>query len=72
MIIRLAESGLVPDFLVRGGIRHLLGKRLAQEQQHETDPDALLRTLSQGPIAVAQDEANEQHYEVDSLSLIHI
>lgn len=66
MIIRLAESGLVPDFLVRGGIRHLLGKRLAQEQQHEADPEALLRTLSQGPIAVAQDEANEQHYEVDS------
>ena len=66
MIIRLAESGLLPDFLVRGGIRHLLGKRLSQEQQHHEDPDALLRSLSEGPVAVAQDEANEQHYEVDS------
>ena len=58
MIIRLAESGLVPDFLVRGGIRLLLGKRLAQEQQQQADPEALLRTLSQGPIAVPHAKAS--------------
>jgi len=66
MIIRLAESGLIPDLVVRAGIRHLLGKRLAQEQRQPQDQDALLASLAEGPVAVAQDEANEQHYEVDS------
>lgn len=66
MMIRLAESGLMPDRLLRGGIRYLLGRRLAEEQQRREQQDRLLEDLSSGPVAVAQDEANEQHYEVDS------
>ncbi|WP_101674926.1 SAM-dependent methyltransferase [Alloalcanivorax mobilis] len=66
MIIRLAESGLLPDILIRGGIRHLLGKRLAGEQSRHQQQDALLEELSRGPVAIAQQQANEQHYEVDA------
>lgn len=66
MIIRMAESGLMPDFVVRGGIRFLLGRRLAEEQGRRDQQEALFSALSSGPVAVAQQEANEQHYEVDS------
>ena len=34
MMIQMAESGLLPDGLVRFGIRRLLGQRLEQEKQH--------------------------------------
>ena len=66
MIIRMAESGLVPDMLVRGGIRHLLKRRLSNESDRREEQEKLFQELSRGPVAVAQDEANEQHYEVDS------
>ncbi|MBF5056935.1 hypothetical protein Y5W_02229 [Alcanivorax sp. 521-1] len=66
MIIRMAESGLLPDRLVRGGIRHLLKRRLSQESGRREDQERLFQELSRGPVAIAQDEANEQHYEVDS------
>ena len=65
----LAERGLVPDSLVRAGIRHLLKKRLAAE----TAPDAsqrearLLRFMAEldaSPIAIETSSANAQHYEV--------
>ncbi len=64
MIIQMAESGLLPDPLVRFGIRRLLGKRLQQE--HERKPQALNEVLGTSPVAVDQDAANEQHYEVDA------
>ncbi|MCC4308004.1 cyclopropane-fatty-acyl-phospholipid synthase family protein [Alcanivorax marinus] len=66
MIIRMAESGLLPDRLIRAGIHRLLRKRLHQEERRGDQQPRLLEELSRGPIAVAQDEANEQHYEVDS------
>ncbi len=66
MIIRMAESGLVPDRLVRGGIRHLLKRRLSRESDRREEQERLFKELSEGPVAIAQDEANEQHYEVDS------
>ena len=65
MMIQMAESGLLPDALVRFGIRRLLGKRLEQERQKHNRDD-LENALKQGPVAVGQNEANEQHYEVDS------
>ncbi|GAA5136008.1 SAM-dependent methyltransferase [Alloalcanivorax gelatiniphagus] len=66
MIIRMAESGLLPDRLIRAGIHRLLRKRLDQEERRGDDQAQLLERLSRGPIAVAQKEANEQHYEVDA------
>jgi len=65
----IAESGRVPDALVRLGIRRLVGMRLREE--HDDDPEAreersqrLLRELAESRIAVETDAANVQHYEV--------
>ncbi|MCG8393049.1 MAG: cyclopropane-fatty-acyl-phospholipid synthase family protein [Pseudomonadales bacterium] len=65
MMIQMAESGLLPDGLVRFGIRRLLGQRLQQERSRQ-DRHRLELALRQGPVAVGQNEANEQHYEVDA------
>ena len=56
-----AESGHVPDFAVRAGIRALLRGRLRALASEPPLNEATLRT---GPIAPAPREANEQHYEV--------
>lgn len=59
MMIQMAESGLLPDGLVRFGIRRLLGQRLEQEKQR-SNRQTFEEALRQGPVAVGQDEANEQ------------
>ena len=56
-----AESGWVPDFAARAGIRALLRGRLRSLASGPPLDEAALRT---GPIAPAPREANEQHYEV--------
>jgi cyclopropane-fatty-acyl-phospholipid synthase len=70
----LLDSGYVPDFLLREGIRHLLGRRLASlrlneqphfDQQHATKMD-FINELKFKPIAVHTKKANEQHYEVST------
>ncbi len=65
----LVERGLVPDALVRRGIRALLERRLADDVPD--DPDARERAaaavraaMAEAPVAVATDAANQQHYEV--------
>jgi len=67
--IELAEKGLVPDALIRRGIRALLRRRLREE--FAGDPEAqsaryaqLLEELAGSAIAIETDAANEQHYEV--------
>jgi len=65
----LLASGLVPDTLIRLGIRQLLRQRLQEEGQggleaaHERFRQHLV-AWSEGPIAVHTQDANEQHYEV--------
>lgn len=59
--IRLAERGCLPDGLIRFGIRRLLAQRLRQCRRAPQAPI----TDRQKPIAVATEDANEQHYEVD-------
>ena len=63
--LQWAESGRLPDWLIRTGIRRLLRRRLSEEA---TIPDAdrttWLSDLATGPIAVHTELANEQHYEV--------
>ena len=63
MMIQMAESGWLPDGLVRYGIRRLLARRLQQEQRQQ---EGNTRVLRAAPVAVEQDAANEQHYEVDA------
>ena len=68
-VISLCEKGLVPDPLIRLGARQLSRKRLREDGRH--DPETLRSVLNQrieeyrqGPIAVATEAANDQHYEV--------
>jgi cyclopropane-fatty-acyl-phospholipid synthase len=68
-IERLLERNLVPDWLLRIGIRRLLAERLAGEAGANVEEDmrrkvAVVRELSEAPIAIEQEKANEQHYEL--------
>jgi cyclopropane-fatty-acyl-phospholipid synthase len=68
-LLGLAERGLVPDPLLRLGIRRLCAQRLRDE--HAGDPEAaarraaaLVAELRQSPVAIHTDAANRQHYEL--------
>jgi len=68
--IHLAESGWIPDPLLRAGIRRLLHRRLAESVPARAEDaaeanHALREVLSAGPIALVPGLANEQHYEVE-------
>jgi cyclopropane-fatty-acyl-phospholipid synthase len=68
-VLDLAERALVPDWLIRIGIRRLLASRLRMEERRNiNEPRAYLKQfveeLRQSPIAIATETANEQHYEV--------
>ena len=66
--IDLAERGMVPDFLIRAGIRNLCRKRLQQcPDDCEANAELVeeyMRSVDESPLAVLTDKANEQHYEV--------
>jgi cyclopropane-fatty-acyl-phospholipid synthase len=69
MIIDSVEAGLLPDAVIRAGIRALNRRRLREEhrggiealREHQREFIAMLR---KSPIAVLTEAANEQHYEV--------
>jgi len=66
---RLLEGGLLPDWLIRWGIRQLLSQRLAEESRGGTEAqaqrfEALIDELRHSPVAIETQAANEQHYEV--------
>ncbi|MBK8014289.1 MAG: class I SAM-dependent methyltransferase [Deltaproteobacteria bacterium] len=66
--VELAERGLVPEFVLRAGIRRLLTKRLRDESRRHQDLDRARRAFVEGmkraPIAPLPEKANDQHYEV--------
>ena len=62
--IEFAERGLVPDALIRRGIRRLLRERLRQVHAAPESDGALAARLREGPVAAGTAAANAQHYEV--------
>jgi cyclopropane-fatty-acyl-phospholipid synthase len=66
--IELAERGLVPDPVIRMGIRHLLRSRIREESVRHADREAALmrfvRDMSGSEVAPVPALANRQHYEV--------
>ena len=65
--LELAEKGLVPDAIVRQGIRKLLADRLRQENRGDCEVQQqvfqeLVEHLRKGPIAVDAEGGNEQRY----------
>lgn len=65
----LTEQGLVPDTVIRRGIRFFIKQRIKEihsddaekmaELQHE-----FIQKMCQSPVALVPEKANEQHYEV--------
>ena len=60
--IAIAEAGIAPDSITRQGIRMLLKGRL--KKQGDTDIQDMVRQMSEGPLALHTESANDQHYEV--------
>jgi cyclopropane-fatty-acyl-phospholipid synthase len=71
------ERGLLPDWLVRIGIRRLVYARLRKEQQGSAPEQAerlmqFVVQLRQSPVAIRPDAANAQHYEVPAEFFRHV
>lgn len=69
LLISLTERGMMPDRLIRLGIRQLLRQRLATLPSGDARKAAdylqrFLAELAAAPIAPVPEKANEQHYEV--------
>ncbi|MET0499219.1 MAG: cyclopropane-fatty-acyl-phospholipid synthase family protein [Steroidobacteraceae bacterium] len=67
----LLESNLVPDFLIRIGIRRLLAQRLREEyrgtpEEQQRHLMSFVQQLRKSEVAIETAAANEQHYEVPS------
>lgn len=71
LLVRAAESGRLPDPVIRAGVE----LRLRAKLRHETRGGAagiadrkraLLERRADGPITINTDDANHQHYEVPS------
>ena len=64
-----AERGLVPDVVIRSGIRRLLKQRLKEIRADETEHHAaamseFIAMMDRSTLAPVPHKANEQHYEV--------
>ncbi len=69
LAISLSEQGIMPDAIVRAGIRRLSETRLTEIYSHDCEQSSALResffeSMKRAPIAPLPEKANEQHYEV--------
>ena len=63
------ETGLVPDSVIRAGIRRLLERKLKEIHAGDVEKAAIIKNrfvqmMGESPIALVPHLANEQHYEV--------
>jgi len=66
---RLLEWDVLPDWVLRAGVRRLLRQRLREEDRGGVDAQLahlqrFVEELKQSPVAIATEAANQQHYEV--------
>lgn len=71
MAVELTERGMVPERVVRAGIRRLLQARLdtiaaRDPEAAATQAEAFIAAMRGAPIALLPHKANEQHYELPS------
>ena len=69
VLINLAEKGFLPDLLIRLGIKRLCGQRLSEAntlglEALENSHRQWIDLLTESPVAIVPEKANEQHYEV--------
>jgi hypothetical protein len=74
---RRLERDLLPDWLIRLGIRRLLAARLREESQGGPEAQAerlmqFVEQLRRSPVAIRTDAANAQHYEVPAEFFRHV
>lgn len=67
--VALTDRGVLPDALVRAGIRALLRRRLAEIDAGDAQAAAarierFVEHMARSPVALLPEKANEQHYEV--------
>ena len=68
-LILLAEKKLIPDFIIRQGIRILLKKRINSlvsnnPEENIQDKIQFIKKMNLSSIAVVPELANDQHYEI--------
>ena len=71
ILIELAEKEILPDLLIRMGIRRLNRKRLKGESHRDIEGQRFamqrfIEDMKEAPIAISTDKANIQHYELPS------
>jgi cyclopropane-fatty-acyl-phospholipid synthase len=76
-LVDLSDRGILPDKLIRFGIRRLDRKRLQAEGRRniEDQGKALLRfieSMRNGPIAIQPEKPNEQHYQIPPSFFQHV
>ena len=69
VLINLAEKGFLPDLLIRLGIKRLCEQRLSETntlglEELENSHQQWIDLLTESPVAIVPEKANEQHYEV--------
>ncbi len=67
--LKLLEKNLLPDFLIRHGIRKLNAERLKEESKGSLEERSArlmqwIETLKKSPIAIETEAANAQHYQL--------
>ncbi|MDM0111141.1 cyclopropane-fatty-acyl-phospholipid synthase family protein [Variovorax sp. J22R133] len=75
--IQWIEQGLVPDRVVRIGIRRLLDARLAELQSGNADETAaqtrdFVQAMQDAELAPRPEMANQQHYELPAAFFAHV
>ncbi|HUP09521.1 MAG TPA: cyclopropane-fatty-acyl-phospholipid synthase family protein [Caldimonas sp.] len=77
LALAFTERGVVPDRLVRSGIRRLLQERLGEIGEGDAAAaaahgEAFVAAMREAPIALVPEKANEQHYEVPAEFFGHV
>jgi cyclopropane-fatty-acyl-phospholipid synthase len=70
LVERLVDSGLVPEPLLRVGIRAICALRLREQQ--DADTAAFIAQLRRSDVAIETAAANAQHYEVPAAFFEHV
>ena len=75
--LKLLELGLLPDPLIRAGIRARLKAKLETESEGGVEGERqrrklFLRQVLDSPIAIHTEDANQQHYELPSEFFLHV
>jgi cyclopropane-fatty-acyl-phospholipid synthase len=62
LLERIVDAGVVPEPILRAGIREVCRMRLRDERRR--DPEAFVAALRGSDVAIETAAANAQHYEV--------